>query len=232
MLCPSPARAFEGTDVLAKLQRQLNETYRTDPGYDVREFLITDESMAQALCNNAMFAGAGETLLMCEEDDGISLSLYLESEILKRLESANPLDALRAEQLDDFCKVIEGLSHFNYVVWKAGQDRTVSLLELELQAEIDKFVSTMQLAREQGDSDLLNGLYRRLFDSVRFRHDLDEEQTERYRAANEYAARFCRGLRQRLLQDGDSALTELRRFYRLQLPEKISHIHSNAWSAG
>jgi len=216
--------------MLEKLQQQLNETYRTEAHVDVREFLITDESVAQGLSDHTIREGVGETLLLKEESDGLAMSLYLEREILDRLESSNPLDELRPHQLDDLCKVIEGLSHFNYMVWKAGQDRTVSLLELELQAEIDKFVSTMHLAREQGDSDLLNGLYRRLFDRVAFRQDLDKEQQERYRNANEYAARFCRNLRNRLTTDSDSALNELRAFYRLQLPEKISHIHSSAWA--
>jgi hypothetical protein len=215
--------------MLAQLQQQLHDIYQTTARYDVRHFLVTDESIAQAL--SATSARTGETLLMCEEDDGLSLSLYLDSAILNRLESANPLDDLRPEQLDDLCKVIEGLSHFNYVVWKASQDRTVSLLELELQAEIDKFVSTMHLAREQRDPDLLNGLFRRLFDMVRFRHDLDEEESARYRAANEYAARFCRRLRPGLLNDSDGVLAELRQFYRLQLADKISHIHTSAWSA-
>ena len=216
--------------MLAQLQQQLHDIYQTTATHDVRHFLITDQKLAQALSASAMSARTGETLLMCEEDDGLSLSLYLDDEILKRLESANPLDALKPEQLDDLCKVIEGLSHFNYVVWKASQDRPVSLLELELQAEIDKFVSTMHLAREQKDPDLLNGLFRRLFDMVRFRKDLDEEESARYRAANDYAARFCRRIRPRLLATRDGALAELRQFYRLQLPDKISHIHTNAWS--
>ncbi len=218
--------------MLAELQRQLHDIYQTASCHDVRQFLITDETLAQLLSNGINSARTGETLLMCEEDDGLSLSLYLDSEILSRLESANPLDELRAEQLDDLCKVIEGLSHFNYVVWKASQDRTVSLLELELQAEVDKFVSTMHLAREQRDPDMLNELFQRLFDMVRFRHDLDEEQSARYRAANDYAARFCRRLRPGILEDSEGALAELRRFYRLQLADKISHIHSNAWSTG
>jgi len=218
--------------MLARLQQRLNETYQTDPGYDVREFLLTDKNIASVLFSHEGLASTGETLLLREEDDGLSVTLYLEQEILKRLESTNPLDELRAEQLNDLCKVIEGLSHFNYVVWKASHDRTVSLLELELQAEIDKFVSTMQLATEQEDPELQNGLHQRLFDSISFRDDLDQEQAERYRAANEYAARFCRGLRQRLQKNGEHALTELRQFYRLQLPEKISHIHSNAWADG
>jgi len=217
--------------MLDRLQQRLTDTYQTDPGYDVRDFLITDQRTAKALSGDHLLTNSGETLLMVEEDDGLSLSLYLEREILDRLETMNPSGALQAGRLDDLCKVIEGLSHFNYVVWKASRDRNVSLLELELQAEIDKFVSTTQLALEGRDTELLNGLHGRLFDKVNFHRDLDREQAERYRAANEFAARFCRGLRQRLLKNGDSALTELRRFYRLPLADKISHIHAHAFAA-
>ena len=214
--------------MLERLQQQLNDTYQADHGYDVRDFLITDQSIAKALSGDNVLTNSGETLLVCEEDDGLALTLYLEAEILKRLESTDPL---RSGQLDDLCKVIEGLSHFNYVVWRAHRDRSMSLLELELQAEIDKFVSTMELARDQRDHDMLNGLHGRLFDNPRFSDDLDDEQLERYRAATEYAARFCRGLRDRLLQSRDSTLGELRHFYRLSLNDKISHIHTHAWVA-
>jgi len=218
--------------MLEKLQQQLNDTYQTEHGHDVRQFLITDQVLAQTLSDSTLLTGGDETLLIHEEDDGVSLSLFLEKNMLERLEAANAVEELGSEQLDDLCKVIEGLSHFNYVVWKAERDRPVTLLELELQAEIDKFVSTMQLAKAQNDSELENSLFQRLFDSVSFRKDLDNEQAERYRAANEYAARFCRNLRSRLKEGGDAALNELRQFYRLQFPEKISHIHSNAWSQG
>ena len=216
--------------MLARLQQHLSDIYQVGAGYDVRDFLITDQQVAKAIGGDAMLSTTSETLLMLETDDSMSLSLFLDSAMLGRLESANPLDALRAEQLDDLWTVIEGLSHFNCVVWKASQDRTVSLLELELQAEIDKFVGTMQLALEQGDTDMLNRLHRWLFDDVSFSNELDDEQFDRYRQANEYAARFCRGLHRRLVSDDGQALVELRRFYRLQLSDKISHIHSRAWS--
>lgn len=216
--------------MLARLQQHLSDIYQVSAGYDVRDFLITDQYLARAIGGDAMLPTTSETLLMCEEGDCMSLSLFLDSEVLGRLESANPLDALRAEQLDDLWKVIEGLSHFNCVVWKVSQDRTVSLLELELQAEIDKFVGTLQLALGQGDTDMLNRLHRWLFDDVSFSDELDDEQLDRYRRANEYAARFCRGLQQRLMSDDAQVLVELRQFYRLQLGDKISHIHSTAWS--
>ena len=212
--------------MLEQLQQQLNDTYQSDHGYDVRDFLVTDARIAKALSGDNVLTNSGETLLVCEEDDGLALTLYLEAEILNRLETADPL---RTGKLDDLCKVIEGLSHFNYVVWRAHRDRSMSLLELELQAEIDKFVSTMELAREKRDHDLLNVLHGKLFDNPRFSDDLDEAQLERYRAATEYAARFCRGLRDRLLKSRDSTLNELRRFYRLPLNDKISHIHTRAW---
>ncbi len=216
--------------MLNDLQQQLSDIYMVGTGHDVRDFLITDARLAQAIGGAAMLPTTSETLLMCEQDDSMSLSLFLDRDLLERLETSNPLDELSAECLDDLWTVIEGLSHFNCVVWKATQDRCVSLLELELQAEIDKFVGTMQLALGQNDTDLQNRLHRWLFDDVSFRTELDDAQVERYRAANEYAARFCRGLRRRLIADDGRALDELRDFYRLQLRDKISHIHSRAWS--
>ena len=218
--------------MLDRLQAQLSDTYQADPGYDVRDFLITDPRLAKILGGAGALTAGGETLLVHEDETGLSMSLYLEKTLLERLESADPLSELRIGQLDDLCKVIEGLSHFNYVAWRARQDRSMSLLELELQAEIDKFVSTMEIAREQGDNELLNGLHDRLFGNPGFHDELDSEQLERYRAATEYAGRFCRGLRKRLLQQRDGALTELRRFYRMPLNDKISHIHARAWVTG
>lgn len=215
--------------MLARLQQQLTDTYQADPGYDVRDFLITDVRVARALSNDNVLTSSGETLLVCEDEDGLAMSLYLEAEILERLEDSDPLSELRTEQLNDLCKVIEGLSHFNYVAWRAKQDRSMSLLELELQAEIDKFVSTMQLASAQQDGELLDELHHRIFDNPRFSENLDEEQHERYRAATDYAARFCSRIRQRLQRNERCAIEELRRFYRMPLNDKVSHIQSSAW---
>lgn len=217
--------------MLGRLQQQLNDTYQIDSGYDVRDFLITDSRVAHAIGGESARTSAGETLLIAQDDEGLSMSLYLEDRILARLGSGSPISALQNDQLDDLCKVIEGLSHFNYVAWRASRDRSVSLLELELQAEVDKFVSTMQLALSEDDVEMQNGLHGRIFDNVSFHKELDPEQLDRYRAANEYAARFCSGLRKRLLGNGESALSELRRFYRLPLRDKISHIHAHAWAA-
>ena len=205
--------------------------YQVGPGYDVRDFLITDPRLAEILGQGNVLKNTCETLLVSEDEEGLAMSLFLDGEMLGRLEDANPFEQLRPEQLEDFCTVLEGISHFNCVAWKASQDRAVSLLELELQAEVDKFVTTTLLALAQRDNELLRRLHGWLFDEVSFHEDLADDDLERYRAANEYAARFCQRLSRCLLDDDARALSELRRFFRLQLPDKISHIHSRVLSA-
>jgi len=212
--------------MIDRLQQHLSDIYQVGGVHDVRDFLITDPRLARCLGAGSMLSDSSETLLMSEDGDGLALSLYLDGELISRLESADPLSRLRADLLDDLWKVLEGLSHFNCVVWKASQDRCVSLLELELQAEIDKFVGTTLLALGQGRTELLDHLHGWLFDEVSFHDELDAEQLARYRAANDYAARFCHALRGRLLDDGNTVLSELRRFFRLPMTDKISHIHS------
>lgn len=216
--------------MLAELQQQLTDIYQVDRGHDVRDFLITDPMLAKYIGQDALLKNTDETLLMSQDDEGMAMSLFLDGEMLKRLETACPLDRLRAELLDDLWKVLEGISHFNCVAWKTAQDRSVTLLELELQGEIDKFVSTTLLAMQQSDRELLNSLHGWLFDDISFHGDLDGEQLERYRSANDYASRYCHGIRQQLIDNDDLAMSELRRFYRLQLSDKISHIHAKAWS--
>jgi hypothetical protein len=216
--------------MLGRLQRQLNDIYQVSADYDIRDFLVTDPRLANCLSQGTMLGDSNETLLMSEDEQGLALSLFLDGELLQRLEDADPMSRLRTHLLDDLWQVLEGVSHFNCVVWKASQDRNVSLLELELQAEIDKFVSTVLIALGQGRSDLLGRLHGWLFEEISFRDDLDAEQRDRYRAANDYAARFCHALRTHLVRDAETVLPELRRFYRLPVSDKISHIHSRSLS--
>jgi len=212
--------------MIDRLQQHLSDIYQVGGVHDVRDYLITDPRLAQCIGAGAMLSDTSETLLLSQDEEGLALSLFLDGELLSRLESADPLSHLRAELLDDLWKVLEGLSHFNCVAWRASQDRCVSLLELELQAEIDKFVGTTLLALGQGRTEMLDHLHGWLFDKVSFHSELDEAQQARYRAANEYAARFCHALRSRLVDDGNAVLGELRRFFRLPMTDKISHIHS------
>ena len=214
--------------MLAELHQQLSTLYRVDAAHDIRDYLVTDPVLAKLLSQGAMAPNTEETLLVAEDDDGVAMSLYLDAGMLERLESDSPLHRLHVDHLDDFWKVLEGISHFNCMAWKAMRERSVSLLELELQGEIDKFLSAMLLAADQDNDTLQKELHSWLFEATRLKDDLDDEERERYTAANRYAARFCHRLRVEWQRLGALPVDELRRFFRLQLPEKISHIHARA----
>jgi hypothetical protein len=215
--------------MLSNLQKHLTDIYQVDPGFEVTDFVITDPVVARLLGYGALVPNTDESVLLSQDEDGLALSLYLDEEMLERLTRDNPMDELRADQLDDLCKVIEGVSHFNYIVWRAKQDKAVTLLELEMQAEVDKFVGTLLMALDQQDFEFARRLHGWLFDRVRFNPDLNADQLERYRAANDFAGRFCHGLRDRLKRDSIKGMHELRHFYRLSQAEKISHIRAQAY---
>ena len=229
--CQTPsAELATSTPVLSELQKHLSEIYQVQPGYDVTDFLVTDPTLAKMLGGEALIPNTDESVLLIEDDEGMALSVYLDSKMLGRLRRENPMRALKASCLNDLWTVLEGVSHFNYLVWSAGRDRSVTLLELEMQAEVDKFISTWLMARGQDKCEFAERLHGWLFDKVRFRPELNEGEYERYKTANNYAARFCHGLVQRLLDDCDGTINELRRFYRLKQSDKISHIHTQAYA--
>ncbi len=216
--------------MLSQLQDHLAGIYRVDPGYDVRDFLITDPLIAKMLAGGSLIPNTDESVLVQEDEDGLAMSVFLDSEVLERLRVGNPMQGLRAVQLKDLWTVLEGISHFNYIAWSARKNRRISLFELEMQAEVDKFVSALFLALNQEDNELVENMHRWLFDEIRFNPELTEDQRERYSMANSYAARFCHGLHARLSKNKFLELGELRLFYRLTQREKISHIHSQSFA--
>lgn len=217
--------------MLSDLQNLLSDIYQVEPGYDISDFLVTDPALAKILGGDALIPNTDESVLLTEDDEGMALSVYLDSQMLARLGRDNPMQTLKASRLNDLWTVLEGISHFNYLVWSAGRDRSVTLLELEMQAEVDKFVSTWLMARDQDGCEFADRLHGWLFNKVRFRPELSEDEHERYRTANNYASRFCHGLMQRLMHDCDNTMRELQRFYRLKQSDKISHIHTQAYAA-
>lgn len=212
---------------LGAMQACLTDFYGLDVAHDVNDFLVTDRLLAAALGGGAR--ETAEELLIGEADGAAEVALYLEQSLLDRLQHNNPIAGLNRENIADFWTAFEGVSHFTYFVFKAMDDQSVTLLELELQAEVDKFVATSLLLRSQGGR-VPAGLHRWLFDLPVFEASLSESELERYSDANRYAARLCRRFAGQCRERGwsDDARRELRRFYRLPRQEKIRYIEAAA----
>ena len=213
--------------LLRGLQGLLARIYDAPAAHDVHDFLLTDAARAAELAGRTQAPPSDEQLLMAEGADGLELSLYLDAEVLRRLSARCPLQALDDRNLADYCTALEGVSHFHYVVWNADRTREISLLELELQAEVDKYASALSLLLAQRDGRFPAELYHRLFEAVRFLPQLADIERARYEEAHRCAARFCRRLEERFLRARrarpEALLAELRRFYRLGSQSKLRH---------
>ena len=169
---------------------------------------------------------AKEKLLVHEDEEGLNLSLYLDQQILDHYVRYDPMESLDENNVQEFCLVLEGMSHFLYMVWNASYDRSVTLLEMELQAEVDKFIILLECLERQSNSPAPGQLSRLLFQANIYHDDLSYEESRRYRRATEYARRYCRHLEHKFLEQGDRTglLSELRKFYRLTQTGKLGRI--------
>ena len=142
----------------------------------------------------------------------------------------DPHDCLHDGNLADFCTALEGVSHFLYLAWNATQGRSVSCVELEMQAEVDKYITLATMLEQQRNQPVPTELHPWLFQYVNFDSNLAETELIRYRDANHYAGKYCSRLESRYIRARDfrsgSLINELRRFYRLSLRDKIRRIES------
>jgi hypothetical protein len=180
-------------------------------------------------------AATDEELIVAQPTDGshdeIAMSLYLDPGLLQRLKHADPMVSLHDGNVADYWTALEGVSHFLYVAWNAGHDKPVSLLELEMQAEVDKYVASYWLMRRQFPDRFPAELLSLLFERTRIDPHLAAGRETLYREASRYAQRFCRRLESSLRRAPGSqteVLAELRRFYRLTNARKVAHIERTA----
>ena len=206
--------------LLRRLQERIALTYDLEIGDDICDFVVTDP---QALPDGARPSDGGEQLLVeSGADDAVcGVALYLDPHLLARLERSDPTSALHGGNVADYLTVLEGVSHFVCVAWHAQHDRDVSLLALEMQAEIDKYVTSCWLLRGQVPGRFPVELHPLLFRHTRVDPALAGARAGLYRAASDYAARFCHQVERRLLRHGrrEAGHAEvepvLRRFYRM-----------------
>jgi hypothetical protein len=220
--------------ILKQLQDLIGDIYDVSISHDVYDFLVTDRDHLPAAARTR--GPTDEELIVAQPEEGgsgeIAMSLYLDPELLERLDRADPMERLHDGNVADYWTALEGVSHFLYLAWNAGHDKPVSLLELEMQAEVDKYVGSYWLMRRQFPDRFPAELLRLLFERTRIDSRLAGGREDLYREASRYAQKFCRRLEQSLRgaqgRSQAEVLAELRRFYRLTNARKVAHIQRSA----
>lgn len=164
-----------------------------------------------------------EVLEVREQPDAVELRLHLPR---RALSGDAPLS------IDLLSQVAEGVSHFVFLAERARRELPTTQLELELQAEVDKFLLLSgALARRPGDPPVAapvrsRGIRARLFEDVTYLHPEGTEPGDRYRFANRLASRFAMKL-ERAFERGVAASTlrrVLRDFFGAGQREKIEMV--------
>ncbi|HSU42558.1 MAG TPA: hypothetical protein VLJ38_23410 [Polyangiaceae bacterium] len=190
---PRPRLGRRTKVALKSIQRRLEAYYGLECTPDVTAFAA------------AAPTGEREQLLVRESPDTIELALIV------------PADLPRAGANDTWLQLVEGVSHFVYVAERVRTELPTTQLELELQAEIDKFVL---LGLEPGkDHQSVRRLHEHLYEHGHFLDPRGSEAGERYRLANDLAARLSARLLGRHAHD---ARALLQRFYRAGQTDKIA----------
>lgn len=199
---PSEALCLE----LVRVQRQLEAAYELEPTPSIGPFVRVDP------------ADAREQLLVREQAGAVDIIV-----LLPRASAEAFLSKDAALELDAYLGAIEGISHFIHLADRARTELPTTLLELELQAEVDKFVILSGVPDNQNTTDLVS-LHRRLYQEVRFLHPSASENGARYRLANDLAARLW----SQLIRKGPAAAHRdtLKRFYRASQAGKISMVRA------
>lgn len=211
---------------MQNMQGRLQQLYELQVPYDVNQFLVTDPVLANRLDQSIQKRSTIEKLLIQQQGDNVDITLFVDRKVVTALVKNDPEIKLDQHNLEHYLVTLEGVSHFIYLVWNAFYDRGVSLFELELQAEVDKFVAAVLLLNCQQSKSLLKELYQRIFNNVSYDPALSEEEKNRYQSANYYAAKYCQNLISLYLSSPRKVgyVNELRRFYRLTQKSKLNHI--------
>lgn len=194
-----------------RVQGALERVYHLERVADVGDYVLGAE------------AGEREALLLREADDGaLEMTLRLPRLPERAGPIADPRPDVAEGRLDGLCQIIEGVSHFVFVVERARRRRATTHLELEVQAEVDKWVVLADCMRGF-DARRSAELRAQLYENVSFEHDGASELGKRYRVANDTAHGFIRKIEGDYVKSAryGEMRAELRRFFHVGQEEKL-----------
>jgi hypothetical protein len=179
-------------NLVSHIETLLAEYYSFSPIVSATSFMLDDAALSsfsgsENLNSEDFSPERGSVVVVDEgEKEGVFIGLHIADSIVAGLEHANPLNALDGENLDKFCLLVEELSHFHLILNRMVAKKSVTRLELEWQAEVDKLLISSIVLKNQNGYSNQNQLAVALFDHA----ITTSSKKELYDTATRYAAKF------------------------------------------
>lgn len=179
-------------ELVARVEARLAQYYDFLPQALVANHLVTESELVRSFGDSIRktpeFKARAAVYFSQTQGDDLFIGLLVEPKIIEKLERFNPEVNLDDRNLDEFCILVEEVSHFHLLLNRASSQRGVSKLELEWQGEIDKLLITSILLKEQYGDKHVEPLARKLYDTAK----IIAEDFELYWQATKFASHFWR----------------------------------------
>ena len=221
--------------LIKELQKKIEKTYALDTGItNIEQYIIGDkgyeEFYAKEEIRTVVNSHSGAKVLLRNAGDTLKVSIYYPDALIRELEDNDPRLGIHDENIDLCASFVEELDHFLFIAQNYKSNRPFSLLELELQANVTKYLVLKYFIALQSRSLKLSK-----FDREYIRHHLfykrqfdveDTTERKRYEDAGKFGMIYTEQID---LLSHEERLRDLRRFSRMTCPSKIKHIQSTRY---
>jgi hypothetical protein len=197
--------------MLRRIQSHLESIYRIEAP-DVVRFQINRDQLEELVGDE--IREAEEWVLVRQTDEGLDIAVFVDEAHIDALEAIGCLSRASQEAFPAFCAATEGVSHFLMLFERVRRCEPVRMLELEAQAEVDKFASACFHHPERSAE-----WWKRLFREANLAEGLGPEEASRYLEAGRLAAGFCAELDAQ--PHVDAMLRCLREFWRASGAQRL-----------
>jgi hypothetical protein len=218
--------------LINELQKKIEKTYALDTGItNIEQYIIGDkgyeEFYAKEKIRTVVHSQSGARVLIRDAGDALKVSIYYPDALIRELEDNDPRLGIHDENIDLCASFVEELDHFLFIARNYKLNRPFSLLELELQANVTKYLVLKYFVALQNRSLKLSE-----FDREYIRHHLfykrnfdieNISERKRYEDAGKFGMIYTKQID---LLSHEERLRDLRRFSRMTCPSKIKHIQS------
>ncbi len=219
--------------MLEELQRKIEKTYALDTGItNIEQFVVGNigytkfyekEEIRTVINNNHSWS----RVFIRDVGETLKVSIYYPDNLIRILENNDPRLGIHDNNIDACATFVEELDHFLFIVQNFKSNRPFSLLELELQANVTKYLVLKYFVALQNKSVRLANS-----DREYIRHHLfykrkynieDISERKRYEDARVFGLIYTKYID---LLSHEDRLRDLRQFSRMTCTSKIRHIQS------